>query len=131
MAFRSRLGLIWAVAAAAPLAMTAPAWAHHSAGAYDQTKEFTVTGVVRDWQWTNPHSFMTVNGADTAGKTADYVIEWPAPSQLQHRGYTRNLAKVGDKVMVKFHPNKDGMPGGLFADITTPDGKSLKTRETP
>ncbi len=131
MTFRSRRGFIWAVVAAAPLAVALPAWSHHSAGAYDQTKEVTVTGVVKDWEWTNPHSFMTVAGSDTAGKTADYLIEWPAPMQLQQRGYTRNLAKVGDKVMVKFHPNKDGKPGGLFADITTPEGKSLKARETP
>jgi hypothetical protein len=129
MTFRSYRGLICAVAAAAPLAMAAPAWSHHSAGAYDHTKEFTVTGTVTSWQWTNPHCFMTVNGPDATGKVADYVIEWPAPMQLQQRGYTRNLAKVGDKVLVKFHPNKDGKPGGLFTDITTPDGKSLKAHQ--
>ena len=126
-----RRGLICAVAAAVPLAAAAPALAHHSFGAFDRTKDEMVTGTVKDWQWTNPHAFMTVTGPAAGGKMADYIIEWPAPMQLQRQGYTRNLAKVGDKVTVKFHPKKDGTPGGLWADITSADGKSLKARQTP
>ena len=130
MMLQLRRGLVLTLAAA-PLMFALPAWSHHSAGAYDHTKEVTVTGTVKDWEWTNPHSFMTVNGADASSKTADYLIEWPSPMELQNRGYRRSLAKVGDKVIVKFHPNKDGRLGGLFTDITTPEGKSLKATQTP
>jgi hypothetical protein len=129
MAFQSLRSFIFVVAAGAPLALALPAAAHHSFGAFDQSKSDTVLGTVKEWQWTNPHAFMTIAGQNEAGKTADYVIEWPAPMQLQQRGYTRNLAKVGDKVKLTFRPKKDGTPGGLFTDITSPEGKSLKTRE--
>jgi hypothetical protein len=126
MASGSLRNFVLVSAAAVPLALAPPATAHHSFGAFDQSKSDSVVGVVKDWQWTNPHAFMTVSGPNEAGKIADYVIEWPAPMQLQQRGYTRGLAKVGDKVKITFHPKKDGTPGGLFSDITSPEGKSLK-----
>jgi len=129
MALRGRMLCLFAAGIFA--AAVSPAAAHHSFGAFDRGKEQMVTGTVKDWKWTNPHAFMTVAGPSADGKTVDYVIEWPAPMQLQRQGYTRNLARIGDRVTVKFHPKKDGTPGGLWADITSADGKSLKTRRKP
>jgi len=37
---------------------TVPALAHHSAAMFDETKTITVTGVVKEWQLTNPHSWL-------------------------------------------------------------------------
>ena len=116
-----------ALAITAPLALALPAAAHHSFGAFDRSKEMTVTGTVKVWRWTNPHPIMTIVAPDKSGADVDYVFEWPAPVQLQEKGWTRNLAHVGDKVLMKYNPWRNGSPGGLFQDITTPDGKTLKT----
>ena len=40
----------------AGLALATPSFAHHSAVMFDDTKEITVTGVVKEFQYTNPHS---------------------------------------------------------------------------
>jgi hypothetical protein len=117
-----------ALGIAAPLALALPAFAHHSFGAFDQSKEMTVTGTVKVWRWANPHPMMTITVTDKAAPTqGDYLFEFPAPVQLQDRGYARGLAKVGDTVKIKYNPWRNGSGGGLFKDITTPDGKSLKT----
>jgi hypothetical protein len=133
MIMTRRIGRRLALAAlgfAAPLTLALPADAHHSFGAFDQSKEMTVTGAVKVWRWTNPHPMMTITVTDkSAPAQGDYVFEFPAPVQLQDRGYTRNLAKVGDQVKVKYNPWRSGNNGGLFKDITSPDGKSLKARE--
>lgn len=126
---RSRRLAFAALVVAAPLTMAAPASAHHSFGAFDRNKEMTVTGTVKTWRWANPHPTMIIVVADKPGADpTDYTFEWPAPLQLQEKGWTRKLATVGDKVTIKFNPWRSGSPGGLFQDITSADGKSLKAR---
>lgn len=117
-----------AVGCGALLAATG-ALAHHSFAAFHQDQEQTITGVVKDWQWTNPHTFMTVTAPFGAnGAPADYVIEGGAPSMWRQRGWSRDVVKPGDRVTVKFHPRKDRTPGGNFVDITGADGRSLKAQ---
>src|SRR4051794_35604916 len=45
-----------ALGVCAALLLTAPALAHHSGAMFDRTKEVTIAGTVKDFQWTNPHS---------------------------------------------------------------------------
>jgi hypothetical protein len=116
-----------ALGIAALFTRAVPAEAHHSFGAFDRSKEMTVVGTVKIWQWANPHPQMTITVTDkSAPVLGDYLFEYPAPVQMQERGFSRNLAKVGDQVKIKYNPWRNGMPGGLFNDITAPDGKSLK-----
>ena len=126
MTLRGRGFALAIIGAAGSLVLAMPAAAHHSGGAFDHTKEVTVTGTVKEWRWANPHPAMTIIVADKSGPDASYYFEWPAPAQLQERGWTRNLATVGDKVKITYNPWKNGTPGGLFKDITAADGKSLK-----
>ncbi len=126
--FGRRLALA-AFGIAAPLALAVPAVAHHSFGAFDRSKEMTVLGTVKEWKWVNPHPSMTVIAPDATGKDAAYTFEYPAPVQLQEKGWTRKMVAIGDKVKVKYNPWRSGNPGGLFQDVTTPDGKSLKTTQ--
>jgi hypothetical protein len=124
---RGRLAKMAAAAIGCGVLLAGPAaFAHHSFAAFHQDKEQTITGVVKDWQWTNPHTFMTVTAPAAKGGSADYLIEGGSPSIWRQRGYTRDVVKPGDKVTVKFHPRKDGTPGGNFIDITGPNGRSLK-----
>lgn len=124
----ARLTRLAALAAGCGALLAAPgAFAHHSFAAFHQDKEQTVTGVVKDWQWTNPHTFMTVTAPGANGAPADYLIEGGAPSMWRQRGFARDVVKPGDKVTIKFHPRKDGTPGGNFIDVTGADGHSLKS----
>jgi hypothetical protein len=40
------------------LGMAALAAAHHSAAGVDRTKSVTVNGIVKEFRWTNPHSWI-------------------------------------------------------------------------
>lgn len=101
--------------------LPAAAWAHHSFAMFDQTKQVTINGVVRDFQWTNPHAFIEVQ--DAQGKT--WGVELNSPNNLVRQGWKRTVLAPGDKVTVVINPLRDGRPGGLFNAVTLPDGRVL------
>ena len=97
------------------------ALAHHSFAMFDQTKQVTVVGTVKDFQWTNPHAFIEVE--DAAGKL--WGVELNSPNNLIRQGWKRTAMKPGDKVSVIINPLRDGTAGGLFDAGTLPGGALL------
>jgi hypothetical protein len=83
--------------------------AHHSFAAFDMQKSVTLNGVVKEFQWTNPHSWIVVT-AD--GKT--YRIETSSPAQLGRRGWKKSSVKAGDKIAITIHPAKNGELSGAM-----------------
>jgi Family of unknown function (DUF6152) len=125
-----RLGVrmrAWAAAAfgVAFLAAAAPAWVHHSGAMFDRTRVVTITGVVTEFVWSNPHSSFKVDVTGADGKVDTWAIEMNGPNNLVHEGWKRTTIKAGDKVKVVVNPLRDGRPGGWYVGITLPDGKSL------
>jgi hypothetical protein len=102
-----------------------PASAHHSFAMFDMAKDITITGTVRVFQWTNPHSYiqLMVPGAD--GKQVEWSLEMGAPMYLYARGWRPGSLKAGMKVVVSLHPLRNGKPGGVVQTVTTADGKSI------
>jgi hypothetical protein len=109
----SAAGLLWALAGAAS--------AHHSFAMFDQTKQVTISGTVKEFQWSNPHAFIEM--LDPQQKT--WSIELNSPNNLIRQGWKRTVLKPGDKVSVVMNPLRNGLPGGLFNAVTLPDGKVL------
>jgi hypothetical protein len=105
--------------------LTAPAQAHHSAAGVDQTKTVTIVGVLKEFKWANPHSWMDIDVTDDKGATKLWSVEMTAPAYLARAGWTSKTVKPGDKVTVTVRPMKNGDPGGLFVSITLPDGRVL------
>jgi hypothetical protein len=115
---------------------SALAMAHHSFAMFDMSKKVTRDGVVREWQWTNPHVFLEVavlqNGAQQI-----YSLETGSPAVTLRRGLKRDSLKPGDKVTVVFCPLRDGRPGGALISVAkdgvslTKDGVSLDSPLTP
>ena len=116
-----RLALLFAIG----LCPIKGAEAHHSFGAFDQSKQAIVSGTVTVWQWTNPHVRITVT-IGGHGKGDDWALEGWAPSIWRQQGWVRTSIKVGDKVTFYFHPNRDGTHGGSVINVTGIDGQSLK-----
>jgi hypothetical protein len=120
---RRRISRIIAVAG---LIASAAAGAHHSFTAFDQTKTVTLTGTVKDWQWTNPHTWLYVLVTDASGKTQEWGIEGGSPQVVRGEQHlSRTIMKPGDKVQVTIHPRRDGSTGGSFVSVATADGKPL------
>ena len=99
--------------------------AHHSAIAYDRNADVELTGTVREFQYTNPHSWLYVQVVDKAGQTVDWGFEAEGPSSLLRAGIKVSLLKPGEKVTVKGHPLKDGRPAALLVSVTKDDGSVL------
>jgi Family of unknown function (DUF6152) len=105
---------------------TVPASAHHSFAMFDATKEVTMQGTVKEFEWTNPHSWLRVTVNDQkAGKPVLWALELSSPARLTTMGMHADSVKVGDVVSVTFHPMKDGTRGGQFMSAKLPNGKSI------
>jgi hypothetical protein len=112
---------------ASTLAIAAAAQAHHSFSMFDNDKEQTIEGTVKEFQWTNPHIWVQVNVKGPDGKVTEYSIEGGSPNGLRRQGWSRETMKSGDKIVLKMHPLKDGSPGGSFVSALvngTPVGRS-------
>jgi len=114
-----------AIAAVAVATFAAPAFAHHSFAMFDADKTVTINGTVTEFEWTNPHSWIRLNVADTAGTSRAWAIEMGSPAQNTQRGWKADTLKAGDKITLQIHPLKDGSRGGQFMAATFPDGKRL------
>jgi Family of unknown function (DUF6152) len=107
-------------------AISAPAFAHHSFAMFDADKTVTMTGTVKEFEWTNPHSWLRIMVDDqTSGKPLQWALEMGSPGQQSRVGWKPDSVKPGDKVTVTIHPLKDGSRGGQFMSATLPGGKQL------
>jgi Family of unknown function (DUF6152) len=102
--------------------------AHHSAAMFDMEKEITVSGTVKDFQYTNPHSWLIVVVPGADGKEIVWSFEAEGPSTLERAGIKRSSLQAGDKVTVKTHPMKDGRTAGTWLTLTKSDGTVLQPR---
>lgn len=101
------------------------AFAHHSFAMFDQSKQLSLTGVVREFQWTNPHAFIHLSVEDASGSMTTWQVELNSPNNLKRQGWQATSLKPGDKVTLVLNPLKDGTRGGLFIAVTLPDGSVL------
>ena len=107
------------------------AHSHHSNVAFEVTKVVTITGVVKEFRWANPHTWVTLTVEDGKGKKVDWSVEGRAPSVLLRAGWTKNSLKPGDTITVDMSPAKDGTPTGLIARVTKADGTILPNAPPP
>lgn len=107
------------------LLLAGPAWAHHSFAMFDRSKEITVVGVVREFQWTNPHSWIEVDVPNGSGGVDHWSLECNSPNNLARQGWRSTSLKPGDKITVTFYPLKSGEKGGLFKILTLENGQVL------
>lgn len=92
--------------------------AHHSFAAYDNKKSVTLKGVVKEFQWTNPHSWIVLYAKDEAGKASEWRVETSSPAQLGRRGWKRSSVKVGDNISIVIHPLLKGGNVGSMVNTT-------------
>ena len=113
------------IAAFGLLAFAANATAHHSTTMFDMQKTVELKGTIKEFSWTNPHTWtvVTVEGDTVTG--GEYGLEGMSPNYLSRNGWTRRSLKFGDKVTLVVHPLKDGRKGGFLVSVTLADGTVL------
>src|SRR5579864_1846077 len=107
------------------LAIASPALAHHSFSMFDRDKTITMSGIVKEYEWTNPHVWIHMMAADSGGKPVEWSFEMQAIAQDMNGGWRPDSVKPGDKVSIDFHPLKDGTRGGQLVSAVLADGKRL------
>ena len=86
-------------------AMTA--YAHHSfTSTYFDDKSVTIQGKILQFQFRNPHSFVTVEAADEKGVVHRWGVEWGGATQLGGQGVNRYTLKAGDEVTITGRPGR-------------------------
>jgi len=117
-----------ALMAGAFLVHAIPATAHHSGAMWDREKEVKITGTVKEFQYTNPHSWLIVEVTNEDGTTTEWGFESEGPTTLMRAGIPKSALPPGTKVTVTAHPMKDGRPAGSWVSLEKEDGTVLVPR---
>ena len=96
--------------------------AHHSAVMFDDKKEVTFEGVVKEFQFTNPHSWLLVDVTNKDGSVTTWGFEAEGPSTLLRNGVRPADFRSGTKLTITGRPMKDGRPGALWLKALRADG---------
>ena len=103
--------------------------AHHSAAMFDEKKTITVEGEVKEFQLTNPHSWLLVDVKDKNGKVTTWGFEAEGPSTLARAGIKPSDLRPGTKLTITGRPMKDGRPAAIWESAVRADGKKFNPRE--
>ena len=102
--------------------------AHHSAAMFDEKKTITVEGEVKEFQLTNPHSWLIVNVKEKDGKVVSWGFEAEGPSTLSRAGIRPSDLRPGTKLKITGNPMKDGTRAAIWVNAVRADGKTFNPR---
>ncbi len=122
---KKQVGAAAALAAASLAFSAVPALAHHSFAMFDRSRTVTLVGVVKEFQWTNPHTWLQVDAPKADGQVQEWSIEGLSTGTLSRSGWKPRIFQSGDKVTVRIYPMKDGSTGGSFVGAILPNGQTL------
>ena len=99
---------------------------HHSfAAVYDDSRLLTVSGVVTQFKFVNPHAMMTMDVTDASGKVRNWTIEFAGRLNLSNVGWTAQSIKAGQHVTVTGNPTHTGSERIAFKRLLLADGTEL------
>ena len=113
-----------AILVSAAMLASLPAAAHHATAEFDYKTAYRVVGVVKEFQWTNPHSWVQVLVPDGKGGNDQWGFELGAPLFNARMGWRKNSLTPGDKVTVLFCPSRVRARGTLMS-LVLADGTTL------
>jgi hypothetical protein len=121
-----RLAMLVATGA---LALSAgPTLGHHSFAMFDRNSQIDLEGVVQEFRFVNPHSFIYLAVKQDDGSTVTWSLEGQSPSLLAREGWTSRTLKPGDELRMRIAPLRSGAPGGAWAadQVSFRDGRELE-----
>jgi Family of unknown function (DUF6152) len=122
------MGCRWpGIAFVALLAASTPARAHHSFAMFDQAHEIDLEGVVQEWRYVAPHTFIVLEVKNEDGTTESWTLEGVSPGDLARDGWSKTSLKPGDEIKAKIAPLRSGAPGGAWVTkkIQFRDGRPI------
>ncbi len=99
--------------------------AHHSDAMFQREKVVELSGTVKEFQFTNPHTWIQLDVKDEKGELVEWSLEWGSPNQLGRQGIRPSSFAPGTEVTIRTNPMRDGTPGGAFIGAKFADGKTI------
>jgi uncharacterized protein DUF6152 len=118
-----KMRVLGAFAIVATLVSTAAA--HHSGAGFNSEKVIELSGTIKEFQFTNPHTWIQLIVEDEKGAKVEWSLEWGAPNQLGRQGIRPSTFPSGAKVTMRLRPMLNGAPAGAFVGAKFPDGKTV------
>jgi hypothetical protein len=95
-------------------ATSGAASAHHSFAMFDQENPLELEGIVQEFKFTSPHTFIILVVKQQDGGTLTWSLEGGAPSALVRDGWSSKTLKPGDELKLTVEPLRSGAPGGSW-----------------
>ena len=99
--------------------------AHHGQAGYNTTEKVTVSGLVSEFQFVNPHSIVHLDVKDDKGETQAWQGELTSPNHLIRADWTSTTLKPGDKVTMSGYRAKSGS-NSMWITAISVNGEDLK-----
>ena len=93
-----RLKLTAALAAGALIGLAAPVLAHHSFAMFDQEHPIELSGTVKEFKFTSPHTFVLLEVKGSDGSPTVWNLEGASPSALVREGWSSKTLRPGDEL---------------------------------
>ena len=111
---------------AAALFATAVTSAHHSHAMFDGSVVTEITGTLVNVRYANPHVYLRIEATQRDGKPLNppqtWAIEMSTTVNMQQRGITPAILKVGKPISVKVNPLFSGKFSGNYTSLVMIDG---------
>jgi hypothetical protein len=105
-----------------------PVRGHHGvAPHYDDSKQVTLDGVVTEFQFINPHSFVYLRATSPDGSEAIWHCEMASRSVLARNGLTAEMFAVGTRVRITGSQARHNPTGCALREARFPDGRTLRS----
>lgn len=101
--------------------------AHHSGAMFDYRSVVELTGVVKEFQFTNPHSWLLVDVTNPDGSVTTWGFEAEGPSTLMRAGIRKGDLPPGTPITIRGNPMKDGRSAGAWIDAVV-NGETINPR---
>jgi hypothetical protein len=111
----------------AVLVMIAAVEAHHGSADYDVGREVAVDGIVREWRWSSPHTWVFLTAPASNGST-EWSGEGPPLQWAESRGWSKATLKPGERVRLVMYPSRRETHAGLVKRIERRNGDLIVSR---
>jgi hypothetical protein len=93
---------------------------------FDTDKAIMLTGVVKEFQWSNPRARIMLTVRNEQGQAdQQWVIEMNGPTGLARLGWRPKTLTPGMLIAVIIHPLRDGSNGGHLLTARLPDDTQM------
>ena len=72
--------------------------AHHSGAMFEDTKVIEVSGIVKEFQYTNPHSWLIVEVTNDDGSVSTWGFKPKGRARCNGRAFARTTSRPGPRL---------------------------------